>query len=286
MAIEYSMDERRKAMAVITVSRQEGSLGTEIAQNLAERLQYEYVGKDKIGKVLTGYGLPEPQLEKFDEKKPPFWDSWQIQRKKFLHFLEAVIFDFARKGNVVIVGRGGQVLLKDLPGVFHLRVTAPFEVRLKRILAVKGGDEKQIARLLRRSDRDSEGFIRSLFDADWDDPNLYDLVINTQKISAESAADMVLRAAQSQEIQDGEKRAEEKLSAMALTQKVEATLLGLMGVDGRHMNAQVEKGVVTLRGSVPSAKDRENCEKAVAALEGVKRVDNQILITEYYRFGS
>jgi len=273
-------------MAVVTVSRQIGSLGTEIAQILAERLQYEYVDKNKIGKVLATYGLPELELEKFDEKKPPFWDSWQIQRKKFLHFLKAVIFDFARKGNVVIVGRGGQVLLKDLPGVLHLRVMAPFEVRLKRLLSLKGGDEKQAARLLRRNDRDSEGFIRSFFDMDWDDANLYDLVINTQKISAASAAEMILRAAQSREIQEGEKRAEEKLTEMALIQKVEATVLGLMGVEGRHINAQVEKGVVTLRGSVPSAKDRENCEKAIAALEGVKKVDNQILIAEYYRFGS
>jgi cytidylate kinase len=273
------------AMAVITVSRQMGSLGTEIAQILAERLQYEYVDKDKIGKVLATYGLPELDLEKFDEKKPPFWDSWQIQRKKFLHFLEAGIYEFARKGNVVIVGRGGQVLLKDLPGVFHLRVIAPLAVRVQRVLAEEK-DEKQTARLLRRNDRDSEGFIRSFFDMDWDDPNLYDLVINTQKVSAESAAEMILRTAQSREIQEGEKRAEEKLTEMALIQKVEATLLGLMGVDGRHINAQVEKEVVTLRGSVPSAKDRENCEKAIAALDGVKKVDNQILITEYYRFGS
>jgi cytidylate kinase len=190
------------AMAVITVSRQMGSLGTEIAQILAERLQYEYVDKDKIGKVLTTYGLPELDLEKFDEKKPPFWDSWQIQRKKFLHFLEAGIYEFARKGNVVIVGRGGQVLLKDLPGVFHLRVIAPLAVRVQRVLAEEK-DEKQTARLLRRNDRDSEGFIRSFFDMDWDDPNLYDLVINTQKVSAESAAEMILTTAQSREIQEG-----------------------------------------------------------------------------------
>ena len=76
------------------------------------------------------------------------------------------------------------------------------------------------------------------------------------------------------------------MTEMALVQKVEATLLGLMGVDGRQINAQVENQVVILRGSVPSAKDRENCEKAIAALEGVKKVDNQILITEYYRFGA
>ncbi len=177
-------------MAVITVSRQVGSLGTEIAQTLADRLQYDYVDKEKIGKALMGLGLPEPELERFDEKKPPFWDAWQVQRKKYLHFLEAVIYDFARRGKVVIVGRGGQVLLKDLPGVLHLRVIAPLEVRTRRILNEKKGDEKDVVRLMRRNDRDSEGFIRSFFDTNWDDPGLYDLVINTQKISPETAVEL------------------------------------------------------------------------------------------------
>ncbi len=273
-------------MAVITVSRQMGSLGTEMAQVLAERLQYEYVDKEKIGKALATYGLPEPELEKFDEKKPPFWDSWQVQRKKFLHFLEAVIYDFARKGNVVIVGRGGQVLLRDLPGVLHLRAIAPFELRVKRFLAEKGGDEKQVARFLRRNDRDSEGFIRTFFDMNWDDAALYDLVLNTQKISVDTGVAMVLQLAQSREMREGEEESRERLANKALTQRVEATLLGVLGMEVRHVNAQVEQGTVTLRGSVPTAKDKESCEKAVTALEGIQRVDNQILITEYYRFGS
>ncbi len=273
-------------MAVITVSRQMGSLGTEMARILAERLQYEYVDKEKIGKALMTLGLPEPEVERFDEKKPPFWDSWQVQRKKYLHFLEAVIYDFARSGKMVIVGRGGQVLLRQLPGVLHLRVIAPLEVRAKRILDEKHGDEKEATRLLRRNDRDSEGFIRSFFETDWDDAGLYDLVINTQKISLETAVDLILRSLQSREIIEGEKKADEKLAEMALIQKVEATLIGVLGVDVRHINTQVEKGVVTLRGSVPSAKDKENCEKAVGAIEGIKKVDSQILVTEYYRFGS
>jgi len=273
-------------MAVITVSRQMGSLGTEISRILAERLQYEYVDKEKIGKALATYGLPEPELEKFDEKKPPFWDSWQVQRKKFLHLLEAVIYDFARKGKVVIVGRGGQVLLKDLPGVFHLRVIAPFEVRVKRILSEKGGDEKQIARLVRRNDRDSEGFIRTFFDMNWNDPDLYDLVLNTQKISVDTAVSTVLQNMESHELREGELQSQEILTNRALTQKVEATLLGVLGMEVRHVNTQVEKGSATLRGSVPTAKDKENCEKAVSSLEGIQKVDNQLLVTEYYRFGS
>jgi len=273
------------AMAVITVSRQMGSLGTEMAQVLAKRLEYEYVDKEKIGEALKTLGIPEPEVERFDEKRPPFWDFWQIQRKKYLHFLEAVIYDFARKGKKVIVGRGGQVLLKQLPGVLHLRVIAPLEVRIKRI-ADERHDEREAARLLRRNDRESEGFIRSFFEANWDDPGLYDLVINTQKISLEKAVDLVLQALQSREIVEGEKKADEKLAEMALIQKVEAVLIDVLGVDVRHINTQVEKGIVTLRGSVSSAKDREGCEKAVGAIEGIRKVESQLLVEEYYRFGS
>jgi hypothetical protein len=112
-------------MSVITVSRQLGSFGTEIAQRVAEKLNYEYLDKEKIEKALADYGLPAPVVERFDEKKPPFWDLWQIQRRKFLYFIQAVIYDFARKGHIVIVGRGGQVLLRDLPGVRMLESLPP-----------------------------------------------------------------------------------------------------------------------------------------------------------------
>ncbi len=63
-------------MLVITVSRQLGSLGTEIAQKVGEILHYEIIDKEKIGKALASYGLPELELEKFDEKKPPLWVFW------------------------------------------------------------------------------------------------------------------------------------------------------------------------------------------------------------------
>ncbi|NWF53387.1 MAG: cytidylate kinase family protein [Syntrophaceae bacterium] len=272
-------------MAVITVSRQMGSLGTEIAQKVAEVLQYDFVDKEKMAEALATYGLPEPDLDKFDEKKPPVWDSLQVQRRKFLHFLQAVIYDYARKGNVIIVGRGGQVLLKDLPGAFHLRFVAPFEVRLRRFIERGGGDEKQATRILRRSDRDSAGFIRSFFDVDWDDPALYDLVINTRRLTQDMAVQMVLDFIRSPDLEEGGKKAEEKLRDIAILQKVEATLLGILGVEVRHINIQVEGGQVTLRGAVGSAAEKGNCEKSVARLEGVKKVDNQLFVTEYFRFG-
>ncbi len=272
-------------MPVITVSRLLGSLGTEISQRVAEILQYEFVDKEKIAKALAAYGFPEPDLEKFDEKKPPLWDSLQTQRRKFLRLLQAVIFDFAQKGDVIIAGRGGQVLLKNMPGVLHVRVVAPLESRIRRLAEESGGDEKQALRVLRRSDRDSGGFIRSFFDADWNDPALYDLVINTRKIAVEGAVKLVIQSLDSPEIRDAGNITREKLGDIVLMRKVEASLWGVLGIDVRHINIHIERGEVTLRGAVASGVDKENCRRVVSGLEGVRKVDNQIFVTEYYRFG-
>jgi cytidylate kinase len=272
-------------MAVFTVSREAESLGTEIAQALALRLQYEYLDREIIEKSLVERGVPMPEVEKFDEKKPPFWVSWQIQSRRFLHTVQAVVYDFARRGNSVIVGRGGQVLLRNIPGVVHLRVTAPFPTRVGRVMAREKVDEKQAARLVHRSDRDSAGFLRFFFEVDWQDAALYDLVINTDRITADTAVDMVAKLAQAPEVLAGSKAAEERLSDLCLGQRVEAALLDLLGLNIRLVQIQVDRGVVTLKGSVVSGVELENAQRAVAQIEGVANVENQLTVGKFYPYG-
>jgi len=272
-------------MSVITISRQLGSLGTEIAQAVANHLGYQYVNKEKIGKALAGFGLPEIAIEKLDEKKPPFWESWVLDRKRFSLYIQMVIYDFAKNDKVVIVGRGGQILLKYVPGVLHVRIVAPFDVRVKRIMERDGLDEKQAARLLRRNDRDSAGFIQSFFDVDWEDPNLYDLVINTQKLSVETAEKMIRESNQSSEIKEGERKASEKLVDLILFHKAEAAIMNVLGRNIQFMNIHVEEAVVILRGEVTSKTDREKCASIVANIEGVKGVNNQLSVIQRYQYG-
>jgi cytidylate kinase len=272
-------------MAIITISRQAGSSGTEIAQAVATRLQYEYLDKEKIEEALVARGLPMPQVQKFDEKKPPFWVSWQIQSRQFLHLIQMVIFDYARRGNIVIVGRGGQILMRDLPGVLHLRVVAPFSDRVRRIAEQENVDEKHAVRMIRRNDRDSAGYVRFFFDEDWEDPTLYDLVLNTRKISMETAVGLVATLALSSSIKGEEKETAEKLTALALRQKIEAVLLDLVGMNLRLIQIQIHQGVVTLKGSVVSESEMETCRRAIAAVEGVVRVDNQLTVGKFYPYG-
>jgi len=269
-------------MSMITISKQLGSLGTEIALAVAEKLDYEYVDKEKIGKILADFGFGAPEVEKFDEKKPPFWDSLSIQRTNFLYSIRAAIYDFARKGQEVIVGRGGQVLLKNLPGTLHVRIFAPFDLRVKRLAERERVDEKHAVRMIRRSDQDSAGYIHSFFNADWNDASLYDLLINTERLSLSTAVQLILDSACSGEIKEGEEKGREKLAELAMVQKVEAKLVAMLGSDIHHVEVQAVRGVVILRGAVPSSALKEECEKTAAALEGVEQVDNQLLVSQYY----
>jgi cytidylate kinase len=267
-------------MSLITISRQLGSLGTEIAQAVGENLDYEYVDKAKIEKALSDYGFHASVIGKFDEKKPPFWDSFQIQKKKFLHSLEAVIYDFARKGNGVIVGRGGQVLLKDFPGVLHVRIMAPFGIRVRQLMAQEGLEEREATRILHRSDRDSAGFLRSFFDADWEDQGLYDLILNTQKLTVASGVKLIMESVLSPEIKGGEKDIGEKVNELALTHKVEATLMGILESEFSSVAVRTQAGTVSLIGHMSSDELKAKCLEAVGRLDGVKRVDDQLYVVK------
>ena len=68
-------------------------------------------------------------------------------------------------------------------------------------------------------------------------------------------------------------------------QKVEAELLSVVGGDLRHISIHIEEGVVTLRGAVTSGVDQEGCQRAVAGIKGVKSVENQLSVAQYYGYG-
>ena len=97
-------------------------------------------------------------------------------------------------GNVVVMGRGAQVVLRDKPDVLHVRLTAPLEIRVRRH-QIRAGLDVEVARgqVLGR-DRASAEFVKRYYDVDVADPTLYDLIINTGKLPWEAAADLIVGA--------------------------------------------------------------------------------------------
>ena len=99
--------------------------------------------------------------------------------------------EFARKGKCIVLGRGGQTLLAGLPGILHVRIIAPQEVRKERIMKRYECDERHAERVIQHSDHERAGFHKFFFDLHWEDPHLYDLVVNTGFFSVDSAARLI-----------------------------------------------------------------------------------------------
>lgn len=263
-------------MAIITISRQTGSQGSEIAKAAAAKLRYDYVDKTKISDALAELGLAAPDFEKFDGKKPTIWQSLSNQKKKFILLLRAVVYNFASRGNVILLGRGGQALLKDIPGTLHVRIIAPLEYRIRRLMEAEGIDEKQSEQLILRNDRDSSGYIRSFFDIEWNDENLYDLVLNTRTMSVETSVSLILAAIAAHEFGERPKTVQVDLEDMALAQLIEGSLVGFPGID--LTSAEVTQGVVVLAGLASSEERIEVCRETVSAMKGVKEVRSMLEI--------
>ena len=270
-------------MAIITISRQKGSLGDEIAKAVSESLQYALVDKTKISDAMADQGLPSPEFEKFDGKKPTIWQSMTDQKRRFTFLIRAVLYDFARKGNAVILGRGGQALLKQIPGTLHVRIVAPMGTRIKRLVELEQRDNQRAEQLLVQSDRDSSGFIRSFFDADWEDETLYDIILNSRSISVKTAVKLIMEATRSPEFSRRAADVEASLEDKALMQKAKAVLVGYPGIDLTRI--EVAQGVIVLSGLARSKDNIESCCTTVRQIDGVKEVHSKLEILPFAGVG-
>jgi cytidylate kinase len=122
-----------------------------------------------------------------------------MPRADYLDMITSLILDYATKGQSMIVGRGGQMILRGRPGVLHVQVLASFETRVYNIIQREGVKWREAAHRVRRSDEQREGYLRRFYNADWLDCLLYDLVINTDHIPFDVAVNMITQAAEAVE---------------------------------------------------------------------------------------
>jgi cytidylate kinase len=122
-----------------------------------------------------------------------------IPRVDYLDLVTSVILEYAQKGKAMIVGRGGQMILRGRPGVLHVQVIARFENRVFNIIQREGVKWREAAHRVRQADEQRAGYLRRFYNADWLDSTLYDLVINTDQISSETAVNLVVQAARAVE---------------------------------------------------------------------------------------
>jgi cytidylate kinase len=268
-------------MAIITIARQMGSLGSETAANVAQRLDYTLVDQAKLQRAAEDYGMLKSELEEVHERRPTLVTRYLTMRHRaYLDMMQTIIYQFARADDVVILARGATVLLSDVPSALHVNVFAPYERRVEVVMAREGITRPIAEQVVRESDQDRAGYMRYLFDQDWMDPLLYDVMINTHVTTREQACDLIVQAAHAKELLDAHEQSLVILGNHILVRRAEEALLKAKQVNPRHISASVTTpGIVKLMGIVNSEKEKLAAESVVREVPGVSDVDNELYVT-------
>lgn len=176
---------------IITISREFGCSGTEIAERLSKRLKFLLVNKSYINDLMLKNGLEESQLEALEETSlHPFNDA----RKRYIELMNKLILELAETKPIVLLGRGGQFLFKDNPLAFHIKIIGSIEERTSAVMNQYKLDKIGALKLIAEQDRRRDLYISKVFGGDWNDPSLYSLIINMDYFDVEGSVKMIIRA--------------------------------------------------------------------------------------------
>jgi len=261
-------------MAIVTISHEIGAGGPEIGQLLAERLGCRYVDHELISNAATRYGLLEEKLSHLDESKPSLFERFDAETRRYITVIQTALYDFAEQDNVVLMGRGGQWLLRGIPHVLRVRVMAPFDVRVKRLtkkLAGPMGEQtnpRTVTELVRRDDAEKAGRMRYLYEVSVTDPSLYDLVINTEKLSMGAAVGLLAGVVGQPELATTPASAQ-LVADRSLASRVQVALATHPETRKYRITVEARSGVVTLEGTAAM----DEAMDVARSVEGVRDVN-------------
>jgi cytidylate kinase len=200
-----------------------GTNGEEIARRVADRLRYNFYDTEAIENAAQEMGFLK-DVKDVDGKIPSLFERLFSQRPEIhLDRLNSVIYELASRGNAVFLGRGSHILLGAFKCALHIRVTASLEKRIQN-LGERGFLKGAAIKAIHKSDHEREAFIKFAFGLDWDNPELYDIVLNMDNLTVDLAADTVLHIAQTEEIRARSIDAMKSLEMLGLSRRVEAAL--------------------------------------------------------------
>jgi len=264
-------------MYIITVSGEMGALRDELALEICQRGNLELVDRRTLMEAVAGLvEMSRDEHQLLAEEGPALLDMSNRRRRVFAAFLESVVLQYAQKGNVVLVGRGSNLLLRLVPGVLRVRTVAPLELRAQRLSVSQNLDLDRARQLATVVDQQRKAYVAHVFGADWASPLNYDLVLNMGRHSLEMAAATVLDLSAHPEYQTSEETGLILLD-MVLASRVRRRLVE--EVDVHSLSVDAHEGMVTLGGYVGSQDDLRICLDLAGQTDGVGRVESALEVS-------
>ena len=203
---EQSKKERagqdvREPWPLITVSREFAALGATIGEQAAKKLGFSFWDQEIVHAIAEETGAPQALLASLDEQARSRIEDFisesimgaEATVGEYVRQLIRVVRTIERHGGAVVVGRGAQFVLAP-EAALRVRVVCPYERRVQRYAEREGLSKREAERKVMQVERERQAFIRRHYDRDAREPSHYDIVINTENILSDAAADLVVAA--------------------------------------------------------------------------------------------
>jgi cytidylate kinase len=271
-------------MSIITISRGSLSGGRALAERLADRLGYQCISSEALVEAAAKYGVPEPKLSAVFDTTPSFWERLTKSRRLHLIFIQAAMCELAQQGKLIYHGQGGQQLLKGISHVMKVRLIAPLDYRIRIAMQREGLASREAAmQYLQQVDEERLRRMRYLFNVDWRDPVLYDIVLNIEHMSLETAADVVIYMAQHPEYQ-ATPASEKKLNDLTLSCRIKASLAANPMTSGIDVDVRADDGIVWMSGLIDSGELEYEIIHMAQIVPGVKEVISDLEIKPIFPY--
>ena len=274
-------------MPVIAMTQEMGSLAKDVSVELAQSLGLKIVRHEIAEHVANRMRVPQSLIGRLREGKAGLVERLTTDQRSVALYTAEELYDLADRGDVVLRGWGATCLLRPVPHIVSVRITRSMRKRVEWLMRDLETDDAEFAEAeIRRSDQAHASRMHEQFGVTWGDPLLYDLVLNTDRISVQSCVEQISLLLRRPEFAEtAESRA--LLSGMALAARVKVALKDHPATRAISITVEANNGRITLRGIVLDDEERTQAEGVAADVAGVTDVDNQLkLMASTRRFAS
>jgi len=266
-------------MSIITVSHEAFGDGRAVAERVATILGYRCISREVLMKASQQYGIAEAKFFEVLEEKPHHWWATLLEgRGIYRTVLQAALCELAQEGRLVYHGRAGQEFLPGIRHVLNVFVDTPRASRAQQVKTRKGLSEEAANEYLDELDRIRSRRLKELFNIDWRDPTRYDFVLNTARMSVETAARFITEVSQQEEYRPTAESLQ-TMKDLTITARVQALLVTSPDIRISNLEVQTNCGEVYVSGMLVAAGLEKIIIDTVKTVPGITGVKTYFVVT-------
>ncbi len=271
-------------MSIITISRGTFSGGQALAECVAKKLGYRCLSREELlRRAAKDFGVSEEKLNTALMNKPGFLEGLSLRRIHYIAYVRAALCKEVQKDNVVYHGQAGHLLLQGVPHVLRLKIIADMEYRIKAAMERNHLTREEAIDYIKRMDEERNQWVKAIYHVDRNDPTTYDMVINLEHITIESACEVICRTVEAEFRTTPE--SQRIMDDLVMATDIRAKIAAARNIKDEDIEILCKDGVVTILGSVSSIEDADRIRDLVRKQPGVKEIASKLKAPIQSRIG-